>query len=95
MAQVRKVITKINRYLIEEEANYIVHILNDFNYPNKLHKLSKTAYMVELPNIDKNDRKKFLKDELNSIGFTIYKTDKTLKELKLIQAEKELEIQEA
>lgn len=94
MAQVRKVITKINRYLFEEEAHYIINTLNDFNYPNKLHRLSKTAYMVELPNIDENDRKKMLKEELNSIGFTIYKTDKTLKDLKIIQAEKELLAQE-
>ena len=50
--------------------------------------------MVELPNIDENDRKKILKEELNSIGFTIYKTDKTLKDLKIIQAEKELLAQE-
>lgn len=91
MAQIKKVITKINRYLYEEEAHYIMNELNNFNYPNKLHRLSKNAYMVELPNIDSNDRKSFLKEELNSIGYTIYKTDKTLKELKVIQAEKELQ----
>lgn len=88
MAKIKKVITKINRYLYEEEAHYILNTLNDFNYDNKLHKISNSAYMIELPNIDTNDRKKLLKDELNSIGFTIYKTDKTLKELKLIELEK-------
>lgn len=90
MAQLRKVITKIDRYLFEEEAMYIINRLNDFNYPNKLHKLSNNAYMVELPNIDKNDRKNMLKKELNNIGLTIYKTDRTLKDLKLIQEQKEL-----
>lgn len=90
MAQIRKVITKINRYLQEEEAMYIIHRLNDFNYPNKLHKLSNNAYMVELPNIDENERKSLLKEQLNEIGFTIYKTDRTLKDLRLLQKEKEL-----
>ena len=47
MAQVRKVITKINRYLFEEEAHYIINTLNDFNYPNKLHKLSKTVRVLQ------------------------------------------------
>ena len=91
MAQIRKVITKINRYLYEEEASYIKNVLNEYNYSNKLHRITKNAYMIELPNIDENDRKKFLKDELKTIGFTIYKTDKTLKDLRLIQEEKELQ----
>ena len=46
--------------------------------------------MVELPNIENNDRKKFLKEELNKIGLTIYKTDKSLSELREIQEKKEL-----
>lgn len=91
MAQIRKVITKINRYLYEEEASYIKNVLNEYNYSNKLHRITKNAYMIELPNIDENDRKKLLKDELKTIGFTIYKTDKTLKDLRLIQEEKELQ----
>ena len=91
MAKIKKVITKINRYLYEEEANYIKNVLNEYNYSNRLHKITKNAYMIELPNIDENDRKKFLKYELKTIGFTIYKTDKTIKDLKLIQEEKELQ----
>ena len=91
MAQVRKVITKINRYLIKEEANYIIDSLKSNNYNCKLHKISKNYYMIELPNIDEDERKPILKEELNNIGFTIYKTDKTLKDLKIIQSEKELQ----
>ena len=40
-----------------------------------------------------NDRKKFLKEELNKIGLTIYKTDKSLNELREIQEKKELLLQ--
>lgn len=90
MSNVMKVITKTDRYLYEIEANFIRHTLNDYNYSHKLHKISKNAYMVELPNIDNNDRKKFLKEELNKIGLTIYKTDKSLSELREIQEKKEL-----
>ena len=41
MAQVRKVITKINRYLIKEEANYIIDSLKSNNYNCKLWHLYK------------------------------------------------------
>ena len=93
MSDVMKVITKTDRYLYEIEANFIRHTLNDYNYSHKLHKISKNAYLVELPNIDNNDRQKFLKEELNKIGLTIYKTNKSLNELREIQEKKELLLQ--
>lgn len=88
MAQSKKVITKINRYLDKVEAYYIMSSLNEFNYENKLIKLFEDVYMIELPNIDKNDKKSILKEELQSIGFNIYKTNKTLEELREIETNK-------
>lgn len=93
MSNVMKVITKTDRYLYEIEANFIRHTLNDYNYSHKLHKISNNAYMVELPNIDNNDRKKFLKEELKKIDLNIYKTSKSLEELREIQRNKELNLQ--
>lgn len=89
MAKLRKVITRINRYLLLEEAQIVAESLSSNNYNYKLHKISDYSYMIELLNIDKDDRKKLLKEELNKLDFTIYKTDKTLKELKEIQQGKE------
>ena len=91
MAEIRKVITRNDRYLFENEAKFIVHVLNDYNYSHKLQKISNNAYMIELPNIDKNiDKKNFLKEELNKVDFTIYKTNKSLRDLQQIHEKKRL-----
>lgn len=94
MAKLRKVITRPNRYLFLEEAEGIIENLNNSNYPNKLHKINSYCYMVELLNIDSDDRKKFLKEELLNLNYCIYKTDKTLKELRDINNAKVEEVTE-
>ena len=90
MDDIKKVITKTDRYLYEQEAKYISHALSDYNYSYKIHKISNNAYMIELLNIDNNDRKKFLKEELGRIDLSIYKTDKSISDLRAIHESKKI-----
>lgn len=88
MEQVKKIITRIDRYLLEMEAKFITIVLDEYNYKYKLQKISEDAYFIELPNIDKNNKKDFLKKELNKINSTIYKTNKSIEDLRTIYRNK-------
>ena len=91
--KIKKVITKIDRYLYKEEAKGIYNALllnSNIEEKNlKIHKLTNQAYMIELKDIS-TEVKNEIKQDVSSVKCTVYKTTNTLKELKQRQENKEL-----
>ncbi|MBQ8902452.1 MAG: hypothetical protein IJY87_05280 [Bacilli bacterium] len=83
--KIKRVITKIDRYLYKEEAKGIYNALllnRDIEEKNlKIHKLTNQAYMIELKELS-IEVKNQIKQDVSSVKCTVYKTTDTLKELK-------------
>ena len=91
--KIKRVITKVDRYLYKEEAKSIYNALllnKDIIEENlKIHKITNKAYMIELKDIE-TELKNQIKEDVASVGCTVYKTKDTLKELKRRQENREL-----
>ena len=91
--KIKRVITKIDRYLYKEEAKGIYNALllnRDIEEKNlKIHKLTNQAYMIELKELS-IEIKNQIKEDVASVNCTVYKTADTLKELKQRQENREL-----
>ena len=91
--KIKRVITKIDRYLYKDEAKGIYNALllnRDIEEKNlKIHKLTNQAYMIELKEVP-TDIKNEIKEDLQVVDCTIYKTTDTLKDLKSRQENREL-----
>ena len=91
--KIKRVITKVDRYLYKEEAKSIYNALllnKDITEENlKIHKITNRAYMIELKDIE-TELKNQIKEDVTSVGCTVYKTKDTLKELKRRQENREL-----
>ena len=91
--KIKRVITKIDRYLYKEEAKGIYNALllnSNIEEKNlKIHKLTNQAYMIELKEVP-TDIKNEIKEDLKVVDCTIYKTTDTLKDLKQRQENREL-----
>ena len=89
----KRVITKVDRYLYKEEAKGIYNeLLLNSNIEEKnlkIHKLTNQAYMIELKELS-IEVKNEIKQDVSSVKCTVYKTTDTLKELKQRQENKEL-----
>ena len=90
--KIKRVITKIERYLTKEEAKSIYNAIlidKDIKEENlKIHKLTNNAYMIEIKDIS-TEKKNEIKEEIKIIECTIYKTTDTLKDLKQRQENRE------
>ena len=91
--KIKRVITKVDRYLYKEEAKGIYNALllnRDIEEKNlKIHKLTNQAYMIELKELS-IEVKNQIKEDVASVNCTVYKTTDTLKELKRRQENREL-----
>ena len=91
--KIKRVITKVDRYLYKEEAKGIYNALllnRDIEEKNlKIHKLTNQAYMIELKDLE-TEIKNQIKEDVASVNCTVYKTKDTLKELKQRQENREL-----
>ena len=91
--KIKRVITKIDRYLYKGEAKGIYNALllnRDIEEKNlKIHKLTNQAYMIELKEVS-TELKNEIKQDVSSVKCTVYKTADTLKELKRRQENREL-----
>ena len=91
--KIKRVITKIDRYLYKDEAKGIHDALllnRDIEEKNlKIHKLTNQAYMIELKELS-IEIKNQIKEDVSSVNCTVYKTTDTLKDLKSRQENKEL-----
>ena len=91
--KIKRVITKINRYLYKDEAKGIHDALllnEDIKKENlKIHKITNQAYMIELKELT-IEIKNQIKEDVASVGCTVYKTKDTLKELKRRQENREI-----
>ena len=91
--KIKRVITSIERYLTKEEAKGIYNALllnRELEKENlKIHKITNQAYMIELKDIE-TELKNQIKEDVASVGCTVYKTKDTLKELKRRQENREL-----
>ena len=91
--KIKRVITKIDRYLYKGEAKGIYNALllnRDIEEKNlKIHKLTNQAYMIELKELS-IEVKNQIKEDVASVNCTVYKTADTLKELKRRQENREL-----
>ena len=91
--KIKRVITKIDRYLYKGEAKGIYNALllnRDIEDKNlKIHKLTNQAYMIELKELS-IEVKNQIKEDVASVNCTVYKTADTLKELKRRQENREL-----
>ena len=90
--KIKRVITKIERYLTKEEAKSIYNAIlidKDIKEENlKIHKLTNQAYMIEIKDIP-TEKKNEIKEEIKIIECTVYKTTDTLKDLKQRQENRE------
>ena len=91
--KIKRVITKIDRYLYKDEAKGIHDALllnEDIKKENlKIHKITNQAYMIELKELS-IEIKNQIKEDVASVKCTVYKTADTLKELKQRQENREL-----
>ena len=91
--KIKRVITSIERYLTKEEAKGIYNALllnRDIEEKNlKIHKLTNQAYMIELKDIETEQKNQIIED-VASVNCTVYKTADTLKELKRRQENREI-----
>ena len=91
--KIKRVITKIDRYLYKEEAKGIHDALllnEDIKKENlKIHKITNQAYMIELKELS-IEIKNQIKEDVASVNCTVYKTADTLKELKRRQENREI-----
>ena len=91
--KIKRVITSIERYLTKEEAKGIYNALllnRELEKENlKIHKITNHAYMIELKDIE-TELKNQIKEDVASVGCTVYKTKDTLKELKRRQENREI-----
>ena len=91
--KIKRVITKIDRYLYKDEAKGIHDALllnEDINKENlKIHKITNQAYMIELKELS-IEIKNQIKEDVASVNCTVYKTADTLKELKRRQENREI-----
>lgn len=91
--KIKRVITSIERYLTKEEAKGIYNALllnRELEKENlKIHKITNHAYMIELKDIT-TELKNQIKEDVASVGCTVYKTKDTLKELKRRQENREI-----
>ncbi len=91
--KIKRVITKIDRYLYKDEAKGIHDALllnEDIKKENlKIHKITNQAYMIELKELS-IEIKNQIKEDVASVNCTVYKTADTLKELKRRQENREL-----
>ena len=91
--KIKRVITKVDRYLYKEEAKGIYNALllnRDIEEKNlKIHKLTNQAYMIELKDLE-TEIKNQIKQDVSSVKCTVYKTTDTLKELKRRQENREI-----
>lgn len=91
--KIKRVITKIDRYLYKEEAKSIynaIQLHRGIEKENlKIQKLTNQAYMIELKEVP-TDIKNEIKEDLKVVDCTIYKTTDTLKDLKQRQENREL-----
>ena len=89
----KRVITKIDRYLYKEEAKgiYKALLLNqEIEKKNlKIQKITNHAYMIELIEIP-TELKNQIKEDVASVDCTVYKTKDTIEELKRRQENREL-----
>ena len=89
----KRVITKVDRYLKKVEARETYKTLllyKDITEENlKIHKITNKAYMIELKDIETELKNKIKKD-IEVIDCTVYKTKDTLKELRQRQENREL-----
>ena len=89
----KRVITKVERYVTKEEAKVIYKALQlnkDIEKKNlKIQKITNQAYMIELKDIE-TELKNQIKEDVASVGCTVYKTKDTLEELKRRQENREL-----
>ena len=91
--KIKRVITKIDRYLYKDEAKGIHDALllnEDIKKENlKIHKITNQAYMIELKDLE-TEIKNQIKQDVSSVKCTVYKTTDTLKELKRRQENREI-----
>ena len=91
--KIKRVITKIDRYLYKEEAKSIynaIQLHRGIEKENlKIQKLTNQAYMIELKELS-IEIKNQIKEDVSSVNCTVYKTTDTLKDLKSRQENKEL-----
>ena len=91
--KIKRVITKIDRYLYKDEAKGIHDALllnEDIKKENlKIHKITNQAYMIELKDLE-TEIKNQIKEDVASVNCTVYKTADTLKELKRRQENREI-----
>lgn len=91
--KIKRVITKIDRYLYKDEAKGIHDALllnEDIKKENlKIHKITNQAYMIELKELS-IEIKNQIKEDVASVNCTVYKTADTLKELKRRQENREI-----
>ena len=89
----KRVITKVDRYLKKVEARETYKTLllyKDITEENlKIHKITNQAYMIELKDIETELKNKIKKD-IEVIDCTVYKTNDTLKDLRHRQENREL-----
>ena len=91
--KIKRVITKVDRYLYKEEAQGIYNALllnRELEKENlKIHKITNNAYMIELKDISTKIKNE-IKQDVSSVKCTVYKTTDTLKELKRRQENREI-----
>ena len=91
--KIKRVKTKIDRYLYKDEAKGIHDALllnEDIKKENlKIHKITNQAYMIELKELS-IEIKNQIKEDVASVNCTVYKTADTLKELKRRQENREI-----
>ena len=91
--KIKRVITKVDRYLYKEEAKGIYKALllnSNIEKKNlKTQKITNQAYMIELIDIE-TELKNQIKEDVASVGCTVYKTKDTLEELKRRQENREI-----
>ena len=91
--KIKRVITKVDRYLYKDEAKGIHDALllnEDIKKENlKIHKITNQAYMIELKELS-IEIKNQIKEDVASVNCTVYKTADTLKELKRRQENREI-----
>ena len=82
--KIKRVITKIDRYLYKEEAKGIYKALllnSNIEKKNlKTQKITNQAYMIELIDIE-TELKNQIKEDVASVGCTVYKTKDTSKDV--------------
>ena len=89
----KRVITKVDRYLKKVEARETYKTLllyKDITEENlKIHKITNKAYMIELKEVPTELKNKIKKD-IEVIDCTVYQTKDTLKELRQRQENREI-----